>query len=283
MSAHILSVLLSFIAFSILDVSKAVQKYALSLWRTRRLPAALVWTGATLSTTASIFLTLYAVSIGSVVVVGAMAGTGLASLALFSRVALKEKMSPLQVSAVTAILAAPFLVVLSGGGEPSGGLLVVPLLVYLAGVSAVYGVVSLVVRAPLRGIILGGFAGAFGGFIVLFQKASTSPAARALSPAAAAGGREHAALLLELFANPFAAAWILLSILSALVVQFSYRHAESFRIVPVFDANNILVSIIGGLIAFQTRLQPLQWAGVGMICAAVFVLALRPPRTVRDG
>ena len=180
----------------------------------------------------------------------------------------------------------------STGGEPSGGLLVVPLLVYLAGVSAVYGVVSLVVRAPLRGIILGGFAGAFGGFIVLFQKASTTPAARALSLSVAAGrgtagglpgGGGLWALLLELFANPFAAAWILLSILSALVVQFSYRHAESFRIVPVFDANNILVSIIGGLIAFQTRLQPLQWAGVGMICAAVFVLALRPPRTVREG
>jgi drug/metabolite transporter (DMT)-like permease len=277
-----LSVLLSFAAFSILDVSKAVQKHALALWRTRRLPAALIWTGATLSTTASIFLTLYAVSLGSVVVVGAMAGSGLASLTLFSRVALKETMSPLQLSAVGAILAAPFLIVLSGGGEPSSGLQAAHLLAYLAGVSAVYGALLLLVRSSLRGILLGGFAGAFGGFIVLFQKASTTPAARALSPAPPSDGGLWA-LLLELLANPFSAAWILLSVLSALVVQFSYRHAESFRIVPVFDANNILISIIGGLVAFQTRLQPLQWAGVGMICAAVFVLVLRPPKTVRAG
>jgi uncharacterized membrane protein len=95
MSGHILSVLSAFIAFSILDVSKAVQKYALAMWRTRRLASALLWTGATLSTTASVFLILYAVSIGSVVVVGAMAGTGLASLILFSRVVLKERMTPL--------------------------------------------------------------------------------------------------------------------------------------------------------------------------------------------
>jgi multidrug transporter EmrE-like cation transporter len=192
---------------------------------------------------------------------------------------------------VAAILAAPFLIALAARVEPAVGFLMLPLLVYLAAVSAVYVVLVLMLRSSARGLALGGLAGAFGGFVVLFQKASTSPSGRALLLADAVNGAMvdragmppvfsecgMAVRLMEFLTNPFAIAWILLSILSALVVQFSYRHVESFRVVPVFDANNILISVLGGLVAFQSRLQALQWCGVVIIYGTMCVLALRPP------
>ena len=109
MSNNILSVLIAFAAYSLLDLAKAVQKIAIGLSPVSRVRAVSLWIGATASTTASSFLLLYAVSLGSVLVVGAMAGTGLAALALFAAVVMKERIGGREILGVAAILTAPFL------------------------------------------------------------------------------------------------------------------------------------------------------------------------------
>lgn len=189
-----------------------------------------------------------------------------AALLLFSRLVLKEKFRPLHLAAVAAILAAPFLIVtIDVRGEPRS-IRVEALYMFFGMVVAGYAALTAFISKPaLRGALLGGCAGALGGFVVLFQKAATSPAGRSLAffhPGARATSGEgpvadwaYLQNLLEIFANPFAVIWIVLTLLSTLLIQFSYRHGDSYRIVPLFGANNILIPLIGGIFIFNENLH----------------------------
>jgi drug/metabolite transporter (DMT)-like permease len=284
---HVLSVTLAFIGHSLLDVTKAVQKYAFTQWRRRPFRSVLIWTAAALSSTAAVFINLYAVSIGSVIIVGSMADTGLAALLLFSRLVLKEKFRPLHLAAVAAILAAPFLIVTIDGRGALRSIRVEALYMFFGIVAGGYAaLIAFVTKPALRGALLGGCAGALGGFVVLFQKVATSPAGRSLAffhPGAGAVSGDapfpectFLQKILEIFANPFAVIWIGLTLLSTLLIQFSYRHGDSYRIVPVFGANNILIPVVGGIFVFHEDLHILQWVGVVQILAAVMMLSLHP-------
>ena len=93
MSSTPLAVLVAFAGYSLLNISQATQKIGLGLYQTHRLKGALLWAAATGCTSVSVFIVLYAVSLGSVSVVGAMAGTGLASLVIFSGLVMKERIT----------------------------------------------------------------------------------------------------------------------------------------------------------------------------------------------
>ena len=110
MSAHILSIVIAFIAYTMLDSGKVVQKHGLVMAGRNRSLGILLWVIGTIATSVSSFLILYAVSLGSVLIVGAMAGTGLASVTLYSVVVLREKVGLKQLLGVCAILIGPFLI-----------------------------------------------------------------------------------------------------------------------------------------------------------------------------
>jgi drug/metabolite transporter (DMT)-like permease len=279
MNNHILSVVIAFAAYSMLDLSKAVQKIAFIKAQRSKITGALVWVGATASTTISSFLLLYAVSIGSVVIIGAMGGTGLASLALFSFLVLKEPVSKRDVVGVLAILSGPVILTIFSATQ-SETPLPTRLLLFGACLVAAYGIAIVVSRRVpgVRSLIIGGFSGALSGLVLLFQKISTTVHGKSVSWIADIAEDMPVPVfrqILEVLVNPYALAWVFLSILSTIVLQFAYRHGHTIRIVPMFAANTIIVPAIGGMLCFLETMTPLQWPGIVLILGGVALITVR--------
>jgi drug/metabolite transporter (DMT)-like permease len=276
----LLSLLIAFAGYSLLNISQAGQKIGLGLLRTHRLRGSLVWVVATLGTSAAAFVTLLALSMGSVSLVGAMAGSGLASLALFSWLVMKEPIGSREIAGVGIIFVAALLI----GAFARQPVVRTPRIGTLYTVFAVfcgsYAILWTVFhrRSPLVATVIAGFAGTLGGFVALFQKVSTTEHGRSQSLARALESLPTApANAAETLSSPYALAWIVLGVLSMLVLQFAYRKAAAIRIIPSFAANSVVVPILGGMLVFGDTLHPLQWAGVGLIVAGVLLLTLRPP------
>lgn len=278
MNSHIISVLVAVGAYSLLDVSKAVQKIGISAYVTHRVRGSLVWMAATLGTTLSSFLVLYAVSMGSVVLVGSLSGTGLAAMLLFSRAVLKEKMGRQRVIAVSAILLGPFLMAGVQIAHP-GAVTPLGLAAFAAGVFLAGAVASLALRNSRgAGLTFAATAGSLSGLVVLFQKVSTVTAGRAAS--FIDGSLAEAPALVrdvaQVVVNPYTVVWILLSVLSTVVLQLAYRDEHVSRTVPVFGAGNILVPVVGGILCFGEVLHALQWMGVASVLAGIVLLLVEP-------
>ena len=138
-------------------------------------------------------------------------------------------------------------------------------------------------RKP-TGAAVGFLAGALGGFIPLFQKISTSETGRRNTLANIAGGpRAHAKAASggflreagEIFANPYSIAWVALSVLSMIVLQFALKKEKAIRVIPTYTSSLILLPVIGGIIFFGERLTAVQVAGVVFILFGVIVITMR--------
>jgi drug/metabolite transporter (DMT)-like permease len=286
MEKALLSMIVAFCGYSLLNIAQACQKIGLGVMERRRLGGTIAWVAATLATTGSSFVVLYAVSIGSVSLVGAMAGTGLASLSLFSAFVMRENVHGRELAGVAVVLGAAVLIGLFAEemGSETGS--VTWLFVFLGGV-ALSGSLFILTRrlkAKPTGAAVGFLAGALGGFIPLFQKISTSELGRRSSLVNLAAGpqiREQASrggLLRqagEIFANPYSAAWVALSVLSMIVLQFALKKEKAIRIIPSFTSSLILLPVIGGALFFGERLAALQVAGVVFILGGVFLITMR--------
>jgi drug/metabolite transporter (DMT)-like permease len=283
MGAHVLSIIIAFFAYSLLDLGKAFQKVGLVAMSHSRARGTGIWLAASVATSASSFLILYAVSLGSVLIVGSMAGTGLAAVTLLSVLMMKEPVKRRELLGIPCIMVAPFLLASVYHEPPATRLIIEHLFYFLGTVLAVFTLLILIFRKreQVLGILLAGGAGTLGGFVILFQKISTSALGRAASFIQASDSIPRTAspldipLLLRLvhvFANPFAVAWITLSLLSTFVLQLSYKHGEAIRLIPSFNSAYILIPILGGVLIFREPLHPLQWAGVALILCGVSLI-----------
>jgi drug/metabolite transporter (DMT)-like permease len=276
----------AFGGYSLLNVAQACQKIALGLMERRRAAGAIAWVGATLATTASSFVVLYAVHLGSVSLVGAMAGTGLASLSLFSAFVMREKVRGRELAGVGVVLGAAALIGLFSTEMASEIGSIPRMLVFLGGVAAAgsLAVLAAALGKKPTGVAIGCLAGALGGFIPLFQKISTSELGRrsslvGVADVAEAGGVAAPAGLLrragEIFANPYSAAWVALSLISMIVLQFALKRDRAIRIIPSFTSSLILLPVIGGALFFGERLTAMQVAGVVLTLGGVLLITLR--------
>jgi len=274
-----LSILLAFFAYSLLNISQATQKLALKIAKGKKLIGLCLWIFATLCSSVSIFIVLYAVSIGNASLVGAMAGSGLASLAVFSHFVMKEKIGKKEILGIFIIISASAIIgALSPESKPAT--IFIEMLFTILGIITVLYVLAWIIfikRVKIIGIIIGGFAGALGGFIPLFQKVSTSDIGKASSFFSENTSPNEGGLLglLRIFANPYALIWIVLSIVSIVVLQFSYKRDKAIRIIPSFSTNCLLVPVIGGVLCFQEQLHFGQWIGVGLILVGLFLLTIK--------
>lgn len=278
MEKPLLSLLLAFAGYSLQNIALAVQKLALSMASRRRGLA--VWALATAAMPAAIALVLRAVSLGNAALVGVMAGTGLASLALFSHFVLREAIRRQELAGVGVVLIAALLIGAFGGGDSSPRPRPPYLYVFMAVVTVSYAAAWLALRrrrGPV-GPVIAALAGAIGGFIPLLQKLSTTPEAldrpliRIAATAAGGTAGQRAAQAAAVLTNPWALAWIAASLLSMLVIQFAYRYDRAVRLIPAFAANTIAVPVVGAVLAFGSRLHPLQWLGVALVGAGVLLL-----------
>jgi uncharacterized membrane protein len=267
-----LSILLAFVSSSVLNISQAGQKLGLALMRRNRFRGGLLWTGSLLGTSVAALIGWYAVSIGSASLVGAMMGSGLASLTVFSALVLKERIRVREIIGIVLLVGSGVLIGLFRVERPTVEPSLLRLFLFLGSLS-LSALLWLALRRHSRivGPIVAGFAGALGGFVPLFQKVASSATGRGLSFLANVLEEGHWALAVT---GPFTLLWAALSVASMIVIQFAYRHDRAVRLIPYFTSCSILVPVIGGVLALGERLRAPQWLGVTLILAGLLLLTL---------
>ena len=271
---NLLAVLIAFLAYSILNVSQATQKDGIHRIRSKRSHGWPIWWLGTVGTVLPFFMILAALNFGNVSLVGAMAGTGLPVMTVFSHFLLKERVDRRQVVGIVLILAGGVVLgalapAATAGESDFTTLVIISIVVPLALLLAWYLCYRLSVRDAW---LLGALAGSFAGISVLFQEAATSPAGRALgreignvTPLVA----EYAPILL----NPISGVWIGATAFAFLSSQFAYARGDAVRVVPPFVAAQIVVPIFGGLAAFGESLLMWQWGAVVAILLGLPLVA----------
>ncbi len=274
-----LSILLASLGYSLLNISQAVQKIGLARAKEKRLQGIALWIAAAVGMLFSSILVFAAVALGNASLAGAMSAIGLAALAVFSHFVMKERVGVKEIAAIAVIILAAALIGLFSTGSQAAVVRLDVLFVMLG--AAVVACVALWIvlgkKGTAAGVVIGVFSGILGGFVLLFQKVSTSDVGKSmsifqLSPEAAGGVWGQ---ILAMVSNPFTVAWILLSLLSLVVLQFAYKKAEAIRIIPFFTASCVVVPVVGGVLCLDERLHPVQWVGVVLILGGLILLTVK--------
>jgi drug/metabolite transporter (DMT)-like permease len=275
-----LTLLLAFVGNSVLNISQAGQKLGLALMRRDRRRGALLWIGSLLGTTVAALIGWLAVTIGRVALVGAMAGSGLASLAVFSFLVMKERIRALELAGILVMAGSAALIGLFQRELPLAEPSLRRLFLYLAVLCAasLLGWFALRRRSRAVGPVIAGFAGVLGGFVPLLQKVASSAAGRGTSFLVRFLPETHRA---HAVVNLYTLLWVLISMVSMAVIQFAYRHERAVRLIPYFTSCSILVPVFGAVLVFQERLAPAQWAGIALILTGL--LLLTAPAARRSG
>jgi uncharacterized membrane protein len=244
MPRTVLSLIIAFAGYSMHNIGQAGQKIGLAYVRRSWLAGTAIWILASTGTTVAAFLLLYAVSLGSVALVGAMGGSGLASLALFSFLVLKEPIGAREIAGIAVIFGAAALIGAFHRALPPVSFTPLVLFLFLAAVCLIYILlwVAFSRRHGSVGIVIAGFSGALGGVVPLFQKVSTSDYGRArslLELQFQSTGRFVQLLQrgAQILSNPYALLWMAISVVSMIIMQFSYRKDTAIRLVPSFASN----------------------------------------------
>jgi uncharacterized membrane protein len=278
----IISLLVAFAGYSIHAIAQAGQKIGLAITNQRKTRGFTIWILSTLSMPSSVFLILYAVSIGNASLVGAMSGSGLASLAVFSHLYMREQITRRELIGVFTIICAAILIGLFQLQTDTPQIVLKALYIYLPAVCGTYLLLWILLRNrdQVVGIVIAGLSGAIGGFVPLFQKVSTSTLglSRGLLHFHFQNQTGLTILLQKgagLLTNPWALAWIVISLASMVVMQFAYRRGKAIQLIPAFAANTVTIPVVGGVLAFGERLDVFQWIGVVLILAGVLLLTIK--------
>ena len=266
-----LCVILAFLGHSLHNIGQACQKIALSTIPRHPVGGKLFWVGASLCTSLSFLILLAAISLGSVATVGAMAGTGLVSLAIFSRFVMHERLTWERLVSIGAIIGGAALIGVFLGPERYDAH--IPLLVWVLVSGIVVCAGGWIWRRNRRGqgMVIGTFAGFLGAYSQLFQELGTSrlDLRAGIGPFAA-----------EVVSDPITLVWIALSLTSTVILQFAYGHGKAIQIIPSYMAAYITVPVVGGVLIFGETLILAQWIGVAMIVfGALFLSSQTTPQT----
>ena len=169
MNNSLSAVIFAFIGSSLINLAQALQKSGLDTPQDQRFKRWGTWLfGTSLMMTGPLVIQ-YATSLGGASLVGAMSGTGLATLTLFSFLVLKEEIKVNELAGVIIILGASILIGIFSGKQMQSTIHMFQLLLFIGTISLVYITLTLISikTRKLTGIVLGGFAGATGGFVIV--------------------------------------------------------------------------------------------------------------------
>lgn len=270
MNLTIISLLIAFAGYSVQNISQASQKIGFLKMKENRKVGMIIWGVATVGTGLSTLILLVAVSIGQVSLVGAMAGTGLVSMSVYSRFVMKEIPGKKEMAGVGLILISAVVIALFAQDASKSVIEIRLLTLKLIIVSLIYILLWFIFRKRKKVlcVVLGGYSGALGGFVSQFQKISTSGSLDGQLVTGSLSG-------IETLLNPFTLFWILLSISSMVVLQFAHKNGQPMQVIPSFSANFILIPVIGGVTCFGEVLHPVQWVGVGVIIFGVLMITIK--------
>lgn len=270
MNQTILSLLIAFLGYSVQNISQASQKIGFIKMKKDKKTGMIIWGAATIGTGLSTLILLVAVSMGQVSLVGAMAGTGLVSMSVYSRFVMKETPGKRELAGVGLILISAVLIGIFAQDAAVSIIVLDLLIIKLLIVSLIYIILWFIFRKrkKILCVVLGGYSGALGGFVSQFQKISTSGTIQGELITGATAG-------IKSLLNPFTLFWILLSISSMIVLQFAHKNGQPMQVIPSFSANFILIPVIGGVTCFGEVLHPVQWAGVAVIIIGVLMITVK--------
>jgi drug/metabolite transporter (DMT)-like permease len=261
----VLSILLAFLGHSLHNIAQAGQKIALSTIPRRPVGGKLLWLGITVFTSASFLIVLAAISLGSVATVGAMAGTGLASLAVFSHFVMGEHLTWKHIVAIGGIIAGAALVGFFMGTPRFVAHRALLYWVLLGGVVLYVALWIALGKRSIQGVAIGSFAGFLGAYSQLFQKLGTSE----LDLRAGIGP-----FALAVLRDPITLIWVGLSVVSMVILQFAYGHGKAIQIIPSYTSTFIVVPVLGGVVMFGESLAVMQWVGVLLIASGAVLLSV---------
>lgn len=268
MNSSLLVLVCAVSGYTILSVSQAGQKIGLHEMARRPARGIWIWLLATGGTAVSFFLVLAAIGIGSVALVGAMTGIGMAALSVFSHFILRERIGRREIVGVSLIAVGAGI----AGAVPlaAEGVARTRLLYWsVASVTGVYAVAAiLVARRHHTGMILGGLAGSMAAFSQLFQKLG----ARALS--VDQGIRD---LIVQVLASRPIIVSVVITIVSMLVAQLAYTRGRAIRIIPSYTAHASAVPVLGGTVVFGEQLTAVHWLGITMLFGGTTILLIDRP------
>lgn len=268
MNQQLLGIVLAFVGSSLLNISQALQKIGLDTPADQKLKKWGIWTLGTVIMTLAPLIIQYATSLCGASLVGAMVGTGLASLALFSHFVMKEKIGAGELAGIGVILTAFVLIgVFSGGKTAEPAIRLFPLWIFMGVMTAVYLLLTGIALKLkfLPGLALACCSGGIGGFVILLQTVTM------VNPLGSS----------SMFTNPFFYSWVAVSLISFFFLQLSYKKDKAIRIVPTFSSNYILIPVLGGVICFGEVLNLFQWMGVGLIFCGVALLTLKRKKPLK--
>ena len=273
---------LAFFGYSVMNISQAGQKIGLDMKDDRRAAGWLLWSGATIGTLVGVVIVLVALSIGAVSLVGAMAGTGLVALALFSHFAMGEKTTWSDVAGIVTILAASVLIGMFAQEQegPDARWLVIH--GFTGGLVVVYIILWIVAGKGTRaGLVLGGFGGTLAGTSMLYQNGATVTAdigPLIQFPLSESLTADRLAPLM----NPYLLIWFVLSMGAFFVLQIAYGRGKAIHVIPAFNVHFIVIPVVGGVVGFAETMHPLQWLGVVVIVAGTILLTANPGRQASE-
>lgn len=270
------TLLLAFAGYSAMNVAQAGQKIGLAMKDERPGAGWLLWAGATAGTLLAVMIVLVALSIGAVSLVGAMAGSGLVTLAVFSNLVMGETIRRRDVLGIVVIIAGSVLVGLHAPEQedPAPRWAALHLFVSILVLAYVAGWIA-GGRGERAGLVVGGFGGALAGASMLYQNATTVTAETGALIEFPLTESLDADRLLDLV-NPYLFIWLGLSMAAFFVLQIAYGRGKAIHVIPAFNVNFIVVPVVGGVAGFSEAVHPLQWLGVAVILAGTLVLTASP-------
>ncbi|MEI6386542.1 MAG: DMT family transporter [Spirochaetota bacterium] len=195
-------------------------------------------------------------------VVAAVIGSNVAFTALFSRLLLKEAISPRTFVLSLFLFAAIGLAGFRGSAPGAGPAASEGLVYFFLALPVLAALVTLALRRRRRSeglaVAIGGIAGALGGFSILPMKLLGAQAEQ-----------NFASWLL----HPWLWLYLLASASSFAIVQLAYKDGRMGRVAPAFYGLQVLWPAVASLSVFGLPFDPLQWLAFAAIALSVALIS----------
>lgn len=278
MSKFILSIIFGIAAYFCLNIGMGIQKWKSSVLKKwfgifkswGDIKKFLIWIGGSLLTTVAMALMFQALALGETSIIAALAGLGVVFLSLFSYFILKEPISKVEIFGIIFIIIGTVIVGYFGSKEEKifsvnkYSLIIYTIVLFI--MFFILVLYSALNNYKFAGIAFGLFSGMLGGIGLIFQKivASTPPGF----------DLSNFASVVTCFKSIYFVIWVILSLSSFVVIQIAYQHGKAVTIVPSFSSSTIIIPIVGTLFIFNEKVLIIQWFGIVLLIAGIFILSI---------
>ncbi len=268
MNGNLAAMSVAIMAMAFMNVGQSIQKLGSDRWFGKKPAGLILWALGILTTTVSSFVTMWAVSLGDVSLVGAMAGTGLPFVVLFSILVLKEPIGPVrQYLGIVVILVSAILIGLFKAPGPEGVMYPIRVWILLGTVLLAFVIIIIVSRIKhgrVSGFWLSALAGCLRGFVPLFQKLAVSPLGKEAAPdwTWLTGLPDWLERTVRSLVNPYTLTWMVVVTISMVIFQFAHHRDTAMRNIPSFTVAFVLLPVIGGVLCFAEGISLVLVVGV---------------------